>query len=312
MNEANRENSGEGIQAERALKFVQTLLAHMDLDADATISPDAGEDEDDREVRIEIEGVDAGRVIGKRGVVLEAIQYLTTRVAHRPGEDRLPICVDAEGYRARHEEQLAAMAAKLAERVAAEGKIVTFDPMNPRDRRVVHMAVRDIVGVRTESNGNGHDRRVQIIPDRTKTAATIAAAPREERSRDERSRDERPARTERQDRPRDDRPARAAAPAAAPAPARAPKPSAKPAKVEAAPVAEAPVAEAPKAAKPRVAKEAKEPKAAAPAPAPVEAAKAPAKPKAAPKAKAPVAEAPVAEAPAEAAPKARRAPKKAD
>lgn len=307
MNEANRENSGEGIQAERALKFVQTLLAHMDLDADATISPDAGEDEDDREVRIEIEGVDAGRVIGKRGVVLEAIQYLTTRVAHRPGEDRLPICVDAEGYRARHEEQLAAMAAKLAERVAAEGKIVTFDPMNPRDRRVVHMAVRDIVGVRTESNGNGHDRRVQIIPDRTKTAATIAAAPREERSRDER-----PARTERQDRPRDDRPARAAAPAAAPAPARAPKPAAKPAKIEAAPVAEAPVAEAPKAAKPRVAKEAKEPKAAAPAPAPVEAAKAPAKPKAAPKAKAPVAEAPVAEVVAEAAPKARRAPKKAD
>jgi spoIIIJ-associated protein len=307
VNEANRENSGEGIQAERALKFVQTLLAHMDLDADATISPDAGEDEDDREVRIEIEGVDAGRVIGKRGVVLEAIQYLTTRVAHRPGEDRLPICVDAEGYRARHEEQLAAMAAKLAERVAAEGKIVTFDPMNPRDRRVVHMAVRDIVGVRTESNGNGHDRRVQIIPDRTKTAATIAAAPREERSRDER-----PARTERQDRPRDDRPARAAAPAAAPAPARAPKPAAKPAKIEAAPVAEAPVAEAPKAAKPRVAKEAKEPKAAAPAPAPVEAAKAPAKPKAAPKAKAPVAEAPVAEVVAEAAPKARRAPKKAD
>jgi spoIIIJ-associated protein len=285
VNEANRENSGEGIQAERALKFVQTLLAHMDLDADATISPDAGEDEDDREVRIEIEGVDAGRVIGKRGVVLEAIQYLTTRVAHRPGEDRLPICVDAEGYRARHEEQLAAMAAKLAERVAAEGKIVTFDPMNPRDRRVVHMAVRDIVGVRTESNGNGHDRRVQIIPDRTKTAATIAAAPREERSRDER-----PARTERQDRPRDDRPARAAAPAAAPAPARAPKPAAKPAKIEAAPVAEAPVAEAPKAAKPRVAKEAKEPKAAAPA----------------------VAEAPVAEVVAEAAPKARRAPKKAD
>lgn len=282
MNEANRENSGEGIQAERALKFVQTLLAHMDLDADATISPDAGEDEDDREVRIEIEGVDAGRVIGKRGVVLEAIQYLTTRVAHRPGEDRLPICVDAEGYRARHEEQLAAMAAKLAERVAAEGKIVTFDPMNPRDRRVVHMAVRDIVGVRTESNGNGHDRRVQIIPDRTKTAATIAAAPREERSRDE-------------------RPARAAAPA--PAPARAPKAPAKPAKVEA-----APAAEAPKAAKPRAAKA---PAAEAPAAeAPVEA-KAPAKAKAAPKAKAPVAEAAAAPV-AEAAPKARRAPKKAD
>jgi spoIIIJ-associated protein len=56
------------------------------------------------------------------------------------------------------------MAKKLAQRVAAEGKIITFDPMNARDRRVVHMAIKDMPGVRTESNGEGPDRRVQIIP----------------------------------------------------------------------------------------------------------------------------------------------------
>ena len=68
------------------------------------------------------------------------------------------------GYRARHEDQLAEMAEKLARRVAQEGKVITFDPMSARDRRIVHMALKDIAGVRTESHGEGQDRRVQIIP----------------------------------------------------------------------------------------------------------------------------------------------------
>jgi spoIIIJ-associated protein len=151
------------VQSKRAVDFVRMLVAKMAMDAEVSVAPDDGEGGDD-EIRLEIEGPDAGRIIGKRGQVLEAIQYLTTRIAHRPGEDRKHIAVDAEGYRARHEDQLAQMAQKLAQRVMAEGKVITFDPMNARDRRVVHMAIKDIEGVRTESNGEGPDRRVQIIP----------------------------------------------------------------------------------------------------------------------------------------------------
>jgi spoIIIJ-associated protein len=150
-------------QTARALKFVRTLVDKMEMDADVNLAPDDGEGSED-EIRLEIEGPDAGRIIGKRGAVLEAIQYLTTRVAHKPGEPRRHVQVDAEGYRARHEDQLGEMAKKLGERVATEGKIITFDPMNARDRRVVHMALKDFPGVRTESNGEGPDRRVQIIP----------------------------------------------------------------------------------------------------------------------------------------------------
>ena len=150
-------------QTERALNFVDMLLEKMDMDAEVTLAPDDGEGSAD-EIRLEIEGPDAGRVIGKRGMVLEAIQYLTTRVAHKPGEPRKHIAVDAEGYRARHEDQLAEMARKLARRVATEGKVITFDPMSARDRRVVHMALKEITDVRTESHGEGPDRRVQIIP----------------------------------------------------------------------------------------------------------------------------------------------------
>lgn len=171
MTETTSQNSAKGStssadpQAQRALEFVQMLLNKMEMDAEVTLAPDDGEGTDE-EIRLEIEGPDAGRVIGKRGSVLEAVQYLTTRVVHKPGEPRKHVAVDAEGYRARHEDQLAEMAVKLGQRVAKEGKVITFDPMNARDRRVVHMALKEVSGVRTESHGEGQDRRVQIIPDK--------------------------------------------------------------------------------------------------------------------------------------------------
>jgi spoIIIJ-associated protein len=151
-------------QTERALKFVRTLMEKMTMTCEVNVAPDDGEGEGEDEIRLEIEGPDAGRVIGKRGTVLEAIQYLTTRIAHKQGEPRRHVSVDAEGYRARHEDQLAQMAKRLGARVAKEGKVITFDPMSARDRRIVHMALRDFPGVRTESRGEGQDRRVQIIP----------------------------------------------------------------------------------------------------------------------------------------------------
>jgi spoIIIJ-associated protein len=154
-------------QTGRALRFVRGLVKNMQMNADVVVAPDDGEGSDD-EIRLEIEGPDAGRIIGKKGMVLDAIQYLTTRVVHRPGEGRRHVSVDAEGYRARHEDQLSEMARRLAERVAQEGKVITFDPMNARDRRIVHMALKEAVGVRTESLGEDPDRRVQIIPAKPK------------------------------------------------------------------------------------------------------------------------------------------------
>ena len=150
-------------RADVALDFTIDVLAAMGMDCTVDLLENDEEDPPE-DIRLEIEGPDAGRIIGKKGMVLDAIQYLTTRVAHRPGEERKHIAVDAEGYRARHEDQLSQMARKLAQRVMTEGKIITFDPMSARDRRVVHMALKDITGVRTESNGEGPDRRVQIIP----------------------------------------------------------------------------------------------------------------------------------------------------
>ena len=158
-------------QTARALGFVRTLVTKMQMDAEVNLAPDDGEGEE-AEIRLEIEGPDAGRIIGKRGAVLEAIQYLTTRIVHKPGEPRKHVAVDAEGYRARHEDQLSEMARRLGERVASEGKVITFDPMSARDRRIVHKALEGVEGVRTESHGEGPDRRVQIIPVKAAAPAT--------------------------------------------------------------------------------------------------------------------------------------------
>lgn len=154
------------MQTLKALAFVRVLVGKMQMDVEANLAPNDGEGAAD-EIRIEIEGPDSGRIIGKKGNVLDAIQYLTARVVVRPGDARRHIIVDAEGYRARHEDQLSQMAKRLAERVATEGKVITFDPMSPRERRIVHIALREIKGVRTESVGEEPQRRVQILPDKT-------------------------------------------------------------------------------------------------------------------------------------------------
>jgi spoIIIJ-associated protein len=74
------------------------------------------------------------------------------------------VIIDAEGYRARREETLTTMARRLGRQAVDEGKIITFEPMNPQDRRVVHMALANFAGVVTKSDGEGDARRVQIIP----------------------------------------------------------------------------------------------------------------------------------------------------
>lgn len=116
------------------------------------------------EIHLEVMGRDAGRVIGKKGQVLAALQYLMNRVINRPGNPRRHVVLDAEGYRQRREESLASMARRLSEQAVQEGKVITFEPMSPRDRRVVHLALAKIPSVVTKSDGEGEDRRVRIIP----------------------------------------------------------------------------------------------------------------------------------------------------
>ncbi len=118
------------------------------------------------EAILEIVGDDSSQVIGKKGVTLDALQVLCNRVARKYSEadERGYVLLDANGYRAKHEQNLQELATKLGDQAIRERRTITMDPMSPRDRRVVHMALAKFTGVRTQSQGEGSDRRLQIIP----------------------------------------------------------------------------------------------------------------------------------------------------
>jgi spoIIIJ-associated protein len=150
-------------RADEALDFVIDVLAAMGMDCTVDLLENDPEDPPE-EIRLEVEGNDGGRIIGKKGQTLSALQFLTNRVINKPGKKRRHVIIDAEGYRARREETLSAMARKLGKQAVEEGKIFTFEPMPPQDRRIVHLALAKFAGVVTKSEGEGEARRVQIIP----------------------------------------------------------------------------------------------------------------------------------------------------
>ncbi len=95
---------------------------------------------------------------------LQALQYLVNVVANRGEERYQSILLDVEGYRDRRAEVLQRLARRKARRVLETGQRVALDPMNPWERRVVHMALRDMEGVETHSEGEEPARRVVISP----------------------------------------------------------------------------------------------------------------------------------------------------
>ncbi|MBI5490816.1 MAG: KH domain-containing protein [Deltaproteobacteria bacterium] len=115
-------------------------------------------------VRVEIQGPDAGRIIGRRGVTLQALQYLVARIVGQRVSRHIRVKVDVEGYRVRRENVLRGLAQRAADRVVRDGRAIELDPMSPEERRVVHITLADDGDVRTESIGEGDDRRVRIIP----------------------------------------------------------------------------------------------------------------------------------------------------
>jgi spoIIIJ-associated protein len=148
--------------------FLKGTLERMGFEAKLDLRRDGPE------ALLEISGADEGQVIGKKGMTLDALQVLCNRVARKfSHSDRGFVVLDAGGYRARREKNLTDHAIKLGEQVVRDRRAVTMEPMTPRDRRVVHMALARFAGVRTQSEGEGSDRRLRIIPVAKRDAARI-------------------------------------------------------------------------------------------------------------------------------------------
>ncbi|MCC6443469.1 MAG: protein jag [Armatimonadetes bacterium] len=147
--------SGEEIR-----QFVQSVLDAMGLETTTAIRQDGPE-----QVDIEITGSDTAILIGKHGQTLSALQTLVAHIVNRKTHQWKRVLLDAEHYRERHEETLRELALTLARDVKRKGQeAVVFEARDPRDRRVIHMALADHPDVYTYSEGEGEDRRVVISP----------------------------------------------------------------------------------------------------------------------------------------------------
>jgi spoIIIJ-associated protein len=113
---------------------------------------------------VRLEGPDKARAIGRDGQVLEAIQHLAVSSGANAGLAKDRIVIDVGDYRRRREEKVREDALRLAEETAQTQQPCDFAPMPPRERRLVHMVVSQMAGVRTESVGEGEDRFVRLIP----------------------------------------------------------------------------------------------------------------------------------------------------
>ena len=112
---------------------------------------------------IKVDGQDAGSLIGHRGEVMEALGYLTSLVANRTGGDYAKISLDINHYRAKREANLEALARRIGAKVARSGRSHTLEPMNPYERRIIHSAISTMENVKSESTGEGANRRVMIL-----------------------------------------------------------------------------------------------------------------------------------------------------
>ena len=116
----------------------------------------------ERGVRFILDGEDASIVIGRRGETMDAIQYLCTLISSRSDDDYCKITLDVANYRQKREKTLIALAEREAAKVKKSKYNQTLEPMNPYERRIVHSAVQNIEGVKSESIGVEPNRRVVI------------------------------------------------------------------------------------------------------------------------------------------------------
>lgn len=149
----------QGDPLERAESFLVNLLLNIDPAFAVEVEQSAPD-----EIQAEVYGGDPGKIIGRNGRTLSALEYLTNAVVNREESGRVRVNIDVGGYKRRRDERLRKEAMQAAARVRKSGLAVELEPMSAAERRVVHMSLADEAGIITESSGEGSDRRVVVKP----------------------------------------------------------------------------------------------------------------------------------------------------
>lgn len=146
--------------ADTAIDALRMILSHFNAEG-AEINEYEG---DDQEIILDIVGGDLAILIGRRGHTLDAIQVLVSNITNKKIGYRYLVTVDVESYKHRQRQKIESIAYSAASRADRQDKEVSLRPMNPYERRIVHMALRDDERVTTYSVGEGSDRHVVVAP----------------------------------------------------------------------------------------------------------------------------------------------------
>jgi spoIIIJ-associated protein len=144
--------------AESGRLVLQRIVNAISADAKISVEGDA------ERICFEVNGGNAGILIGKRGQTLDAIQTIVEKVVNKHNQNRIRVLVDIEGYLETRKENLVNMAIRLAEKAKKLGKPISLGQMNAYDRRIVHIALKDFAEVLTRSRGEGSLRKLVIFP----------------------------------------------------------------------------------------------------------------------------------------------------
>ena len=143
---------------ETVKEFLNKVFEAMNL----TVVINMKYDEENATMDIDLSGDEMGVLIGKRGQTLDSLQYLVSLVVNKEAEDYIRVKVDTENYRERRKETLENLAKNIAHKVKRTKKAVSFEPMNPYERRIIHSALQNDKFVTTHSEGDEPFRRVVV------------------------------------------------------------------------------------------------------------------------------------------------------
>ena len=147
----------ENAKVKAAVEYLQEVIAKMGVENVTFSAVQKGE-----ATIIRLDGEHLGALIGRRGETMENLSYLGSLVANRLEGDYIKLGLDVAGYRDKRENDLTVLAQRIGNKVRKTGRSFAMEPMNPYERRIIHSAIGKMEGVRSESKGEGRDRRVVI------------------------------------------------------------------------------------------------------------------------------------------------------
>ena len=161
---------------ERTVVFLEGLFDLLKITACTELVAEG------EKVEINVTAANTTAIIGKRGVMLDAIQTLAGAVANTGREEYKRVVVDCENYRENRESTLNKLSENLAQKAIRLGKKIMLEPMNPYERRIIHAALSEREGVTTQSEGKEPNRYIVIIPDNLEDPNAPALPARNERN----------------------------------------------------------------------------------------------------------------------------------